>query len=158
VYITILLKGVCNVKIVELNSKRLIGLRVLCEGDQYVYEIPKAAAVLKSRVSEIDHVANPKVFIGVYVVGDCSNEEDGYWICVEVNQGCEAPEGMMSLEVPSQKYAVISHEGPNTEIRNTYDELHKWIASNGYERNLSSWHLEISNEENNYIELYDTVL
>ncbi|MDF2652322.1 MAG: transcription activator [Paenibacillus sp.] len=144
-------------KIVELDSKRLIGLRVLCEGDEYVHEIPKATAALKERLAEVKGAVYPEQFIGAFVVGDCPDEEDGYWIGVEVNQDYVIPDGMVSLTIPSQKYAVITHEGPNTEIRNTYELLHQWIASMGLERNLSSWHLEISKEGTGPIELHDTI-
>ncbi|WP_316246782.1 hypothetical protein [Paenibacillus ihumii] len=40
-------------KIVELNEKKLVGIRVICPGDQYVSEIPKAAIQLKERLGEI---------------------------------------------------------------------------------------------------------
>ncbi|MCJ8013521.1 GyrI-like domain-containing protein [Paenibacillus sp. KQZ6P-2] len=40
---------------------------------------------------------------------------------------------MVSLAVPKQKYAVIRHKGANSEIRNTYEKLHKWIEENNLE-------------------------
>ncbi|MED1865214.1 hypothetical protein P4V41_17240 [Fictibacillus nanhaiensis] len=34
--------------IIERNEIKLVGIRVLCEGDQYIHEIPKASVALKS--------------------------------------------------------------------------------------------------------------
>ncbi|MDF2645879.1 MAG: transcription activator effector binding protein [Paenibacillus sp.] len=150
-------------KVVELNEKKLVGIRVLCPGDQYVKEIPNASCVLKERLNEINDAVSPVRLFGAFIVEDCSEEEDGYWVCVEVNEIRQVPKGMVSLVVPKQKYAVKRHKGPNYEIRDTYEKLHKWIEENKFERLRSAWHLEISNEwgskEINDIEidLYDSI-
>jgi predicted transcriptional regulator YdeE len=150
-------------RVVHLESKKLVGLRVVCDGDQYVNEIPKASDVLRERLNQIRNVVNPERMVGAFVVGDCSDEEDGYWVCVEVQEYCEIPNGMVTLTIPAQRYAVIKHTGPNYEIRKTYEILHKWIEENEYERILSSWHLEISDMSRDgaknviEIELYDTI-
>jgi len=152
------------VKVVELNEKKLVGIRVVCSGDQYVNEIPKASYKLKERLNEINDVVNPVRLVGAFVVGDFSDDEDGYWVCIEVKEIRNIPEGMVSLVVPKQKYAVRRHKGPNHEIRNSYEKLHKWIEENRLERLQRSWHLEISDEwghkEINEIEtdLYDTII
>lgn len=150
-------------KVVELGEKKLVGLRVVCPGDQYVHEIPKASFKLKERLNEIRDVISPARLVGAFIVGDFSEEEDGYWVCVEVSEIGQVPEGMVSLIVPKQKYAVIRHKGPNDEIRNTYEKLHHWMDENKLERLQRSWHLEITdewgNQELNEIEtdLYDTI-
>lgn len=101
--------------------------------------------------------------IGAFFVEDLTEEEDGYWVCVEVNDITAVPDGMVSVVVPKQKYAVQRHKGPNYEVRNTYEELHNRIKENKHERLLRSWHLEISDEwgdgDANHIEvdLYDTI-
>jgi len=59
--------------------------------------------------------------VGAFIAGDFTEEEDGYWVCVEVHEIKDVPDGMVSLEVPRQKYAVISHNGTKHEIRNTYE-------------------------------------
>ncbi|TVX96257.1 GyrI-like domain-containing protein [Cohnella terricola] len=151
-------------RIVELNEKKLVGIRVVCPGDQYVNEIPKASFKLKERLNEINDVVNPTRLVGAFVVGDFSEEEDGYWVCIEVKEINKVPEGMVYLVVPKQKYAVIRHKGPNHEIRNTYEKLHKWIKENKFERLQRSWHLEISDEWGHMekvdieIDLYDTII
>jgi predicted transcriptional regulator YdeE len=151
------------VKVVELSEKKLVGIRVVCPGDQYVIEIPEASFKLKNRLNEIKDVISPARLVGAYIVGDFSEDEDGYWVCVEVNEIRQVPEGMVSLVVPKQKYAVIRHKGPNFEIRNTYEKLHNWIEENKLERVQRSWHLEISDEWGNKeikeieVDLYDTI-
>lgn len=156
-------KGVRPVKVVELSEKRLVGIRVVCSGDQYANEIPIASLKLKERLNEIHDVINPAKLVGAFIAGDFSEEEDGYWVCVEVNEIRQVPEGMVSLIVPKQKYAVMRHNGPNYEIRNTYEELHHWIKENHYERLQRAWHLEISDVwgmkdiTNIETDLYDTI-
>lgn len=150
-------------KIIELHEMKLVGIRVVCPDDQYVHEIPKASFQLKERLKEISYVVSPVKLVGAFVVGDYSEEEDGYWVCVEVSEINEVPEGMVSLVVPEQKYAVIRHQGPNVEIRSTYEKLHQWIEENSFERLHRSWHLEIYNEWGSPdisdidVDLYDTI-
>ncbi|RCW50376.1 GyrI-like domain-containing protein [Paenibacillus prosopidis] len=150
-------------RVVQLESKKLVGIRVVCEGDQYVNEIPKAAKKLEEQVLKIKNVIDPNKMIGGFVVGDYLDEEDGYWVCVEVEEYDEIPAGMVTLTVPEQRYAVITHTGSNREIRNSYEALHHWINENGLERVLNAWHLEITKnwriqESNSYeIDLYDTI-
>jgi len=150
-------------RVVELNGKKLVGLRVVCSGDEYAFEIPKAAVKLKERLNEINDVLSPARLVGAFVVGDFSEEEDGYWVCVEVNKVNHVPEGMVSIEIPAQRYAVVRHTGSHAEIGNTYEDLHKWIANHNFERIHRAWHLEIADEWGHHgltefeIDLYDTI-
>ncbi|TMV50088.1 GyrI-like domain-containing protein [Paenibacillus mesophilus] len=150
-------------KTAELGEMKLVGLRVVCPGDRYVFEIPKAIRVLKERLYEIKQTVNPIRLIGAFIPGDYTKEEDGYWACVEVNDYVDIPEGMTMLTVPAQQYAVIRHIGPNTEIRRTYDKLHAWMEENGLQRLLRSWNLEISEQwghadaDQLELHLYDTI-
>ncbi|RKN70061.1 GyrI-like domain-containing protein [Paenibacillus ginsengarvi] len=143
--------------IIQLGAKKLIGIRVLCEGDQYVHEIPMAAEAVKMRLPEIRNKVHPQQFIGAFVVAEYPEEQDGYWIGVEVENTQHIPAGMTSLEIPAQTYAVITHEGPNTGIRRTYEILHEWIAAQGHERILSAWHLELSGIGGGPVELHSTI-
>lgn len=149
-------------KVVQLPEKKLVGLRVVCPGEEYSNEIPKAALVLADRISEIKQKVSSNL-IGAFVAGDFSDELDGYWVCVEVEEFTEIPDGMVTLTVPTQRYAVVTHKGPNNKIRNTYKLLHDWITENSYERDLSAWHLEIMqvwgniNSQDITVELYDTI-
>ncbi|WP_144512949.1 GyrI-like domain-containing protein [Bacillus sp. FJAT-22090] len=145
----------------ELGEIKLVGFRVLCPGDEYVNEIPKASIELQKRLHEIQQVINPSLQIGAFVVDNSTEEEDGYWICVEVKEYVDIPEGMVELTVPPQKYGALKHTGSNNMIRNSYNSLHEWIEEKGLKRLKDKWHLEMysSWEDPNNVDvlLLDTV-
>ncbi|WP_347551632.1 GyrI-like domain-containing protein [Pseudalkalibacillus hwajinpoensis] len=131
-----------QVTVEELGELQLGGIRVLCAGEQYVHEIPQAALLLEQRMSEIKHVIEPFIQVGAFVVEPTSREEDGYWVCVQVSEAEDLPEGIEAVTIPPQTYAVLKHKGANTEILHTYDILHKWIEESGYMRVKNDWHVE----------------
>lgn len=133
-----------EMRIVEKEELNLVGIRVRCPGDQYVSEIPKAFQELERRLDEILHRTISEERIGVFKPGDYSDEEDGYWTCVQVERCGELPDGMVSLTVPKQKYAIKWHYGPNTRIKDTYARLHELLREAGHERDEKAWHLEFS--------------
>ncbi|MBS8263679.1 AraC family transcriptional regulator [Mesobacillus boroniphilus] len=145
----------------QLPEMKLVGIRVLCPGDQYIIEIPKASKRLSERIDEIANVVNPALQYGAFVVEHSSNEEDGYWVCVEVTEFGGIPDDMVALTIPAQMYAVSRHIGANDKIRQAYNELHQWIEANGYQRLTAKWHLEAFHEwsdpANIDVELLDTV-
>ncbi|TYS51980.1 GyrI-like domain-containing protein [Bacillus infantis] len=151
-------------RIVEMEEVYLIGFRVLCEGSQYIDEIPLAAKRLKERVSEIQGVKDSGRQIGAFVVNPASEDADGYWVGVAADRNNPVPEGMTSLTVPLQRYAAIHHHGPNTDIRKSYEILHRWIEAEGYERANDRWNLEIydfnsdpDNTDHVNVELLDSI-
>lgn len=145
----------------HFSEMKLVGLRVLCPGDQYIVEIPKASKMLRERMDEIANMVNPSLQYGAFVVEHSSSEEDGYWVCVEVSEFEDIPKDMVTLTIPAQMYAVLRHRGANVEIRQAYNELHQWIEVNGYQRLPNKWHLEAfqewSDPANIDVELMDTV-
>jgi predicted transcriptional regulator YdeE len=150
-----------NKTIKELDELKLVGYRVLCSGDQYIVEIPKASLRLSERISEIKQVVNPLQQFGAFVVENQTADEDGYWVCVEVKEYKDIPTDMVTLTVPPQRYAVTRHKGPNYKIMDSYNELHKWIEENNYLRQKNKWHLEKfynwNDLENVDVELLDTI-
>ena len=148
-------------KIVELDELKLVGFRVLCSGEKYIVEIPKASFRLRERISEIKQVVNPLQLFGAFVVENETVDKDGYWVCVEVKEYEDIPSDMVTLTIPSQRYAVTRHKGDNNKIMNTYDELHKWIEDNDYIRLKDKWHLEKfyswKDVKNVDVELFDTI-
>lgn len=140
---------------------KLVGIRVLCQGDEYLKEILKASRQLSERREEITNVVNESLQYGAFVVDHSSDEEDGYWVCVEVSDYENIPVDMVTLTIPSQKYAVLRHKGSNKKIREAYSELHQWIKENGYKRATDKWHLEVfhkwTDSQNIDVELMDTI-
>lgn len=137
----------------------------MCEGAQYIEEIPKAARSLNEKIKEIKHVIDSGRHVGAFVVEESSLEEDGYWIGVQVRDYEDIPDGMTTLTIPPQLYATTLHKGPNDQIRTTYADLHKWIDAEGYTRADNRWNLERYHEETGpgnpsdlHVELYDSIL
>lgn len=145
----------------DLSGLKLVGFRVLCDGDNYIYDIPRAAKRLSNRLKEIKHVLYPHLLNGAFIVEPSSEEEDGYWIGVEVEEFEDIPADMVTLAIPSQSYATTTYRGPNFDIRKAYRELHKWIEQQGLVRNVKGWHLEIFHDwedsDNISVELLDTL-
>ncbi|KPB03284.1 transcription activator [Bacillus sp. CHD6a] len=127
----------------DLNLLKLTGFRVLCAGKDYPVKIPNASKLLESRLSEIKNVKNKDIQFGAFLVDTLSQEEDGYWVAVEVEEFEDTPDGMVTLTIPAQRYAATKYEGPTSGIFNAYDELHSWAAEQGYKRLKNKWHLEI---------------
>ena len=153
--------GTMNKFIKELQELKLVGFRVLCPGDQYIVEIPKATVRLNERIGEIKQLVNPSHRYGVFMVENETEDEDGYWVCVQVKEFEVIPSDMVSLTIPPQRYAVIRHTGENHKIMHTYEELHKWIEDNSYTRLKDKWHVEKyhswDDAGNVDVELYDTI-
>lgn len=134
--------------IIRVGELKLVGYRVLCPSDEYSVEIPKAAKRLADEIGKIKHLVNPSVQIGAFVVDANRDAEDGYWVCMEVEQYEDIPDGMVALTIPAQTYAVWNHQGANIEIIAAYEKLHNWMEENNYKRLTSTWHLEIFNKWN----------
>lgn len=126
----------------ELDELKLVGFRVLCSGDQYLVEIPKASLILDKRIGEIKQVINPDIQIGAFVVENQTFDEDGYWVSVEVKEYEDVPVDMVTLTIPPHRYVALRHTGSNSEIREAYNGLHKWVEDNKYVRLKNKWHLE----------------
>lgn len=150
-----------NMTIKELDELKLVGFRVLCSGDRYNVEIPKASIHLSERLSEIKNIVNPHYQMGAFVVDNETSDEDGYWVCVEVKEYEDIPTDMVTLTVPPQKYAVTRHKGPNEKIMDTYNQLHKWIEEKNYLRLTNKWHIEKLYKWKDIktvdVELFDTI-
>lgn len=150
-----------NKTIKELDELKLVGFRVLCSGDQYVAEIPKASLQLSERISEIKQILNPSIQFGAFVVDHESDDQDGYWVCVEVKEFEDIPADMVTLSIPPQRYAVMRHKGSNSKIMDAYNDLHMWIEENKFIRLKNKWHLEKyyswEDAENLDVELLDTI-
>ncbi|MBB4822823.1 putative transcriptional regulator YdeE [Sporosarcina luteola] len=147
-------------KVTEVGELKLAGYRILCEGDQYIVEIPKASLRLQEKLKDIPFAIHPMQQIGAFVV-DSVPENDGYWICVEVKEFRDIPDDLIQLTIPPQRYAVSRYSGPNDKIRDAYSDLHAWMEENRYTRRMDAWHLEKfhswEDRENVVVELFDTI-
>ncbi|MFD1738884.1 GyrI-like domain-containing protein [Bacillus salitolerans] len=150
-----------DVTVKKLEELKLVGFRVFCPGDQYATEIPKATKHLEDRINEIKHVINREIQYGAFIVETSHQEDDGYWVCTEVKEFENVPEGMVTLTIPSQTYAASRYTGSNKQIFSAYEELHRWMKENGYKRMMDKWHVEVftswKNPNELDVELLDTI-
>ncbi|MFC7784116.1 GyrI-like domain-containing protein [Rossellomorea sp. GCM10028870] len=150
-----------NIKVKEIGGLNLVGFRVVCPGDEYIIEIPKAAAKLKERVDEIQHLVNKQIQLGAFVAEDATVDLDGYWVGMEVEKIEVIPPGMVSLTIPPQAYVSTFYQGTNHGIRDAYRDMHEWAEINGYARRRDLWHVErfyrFDNSDQVEVELLDTV-
>ncbi|CAM3722645.1 GyrI-like domain-containing protein [Mesobacillus thioparans] len=148
-------------EIKQCSEIKLVGIRVLCPGDDYIKEIPKASKHLNERADEIKNVKNLSLQYGAFVVDNLADEEDGYWVCVEVSDFEDIPDDMVTLSIPEQKYAILQYKGSNKKIREAYSELHQWTHEQGFKRLTAKWHLEVfhdwSNPDEIEVELMDAI-
>jgi predicted transcriptional regulator YdeE len=146
--------------VAELEEIKLVGFRVVCENmEGYGREIHKASMLLDSRREEIKHLVEPVKLIGAFKVVD-SQQEDGYWVCFEVDEFEDIPDGMVSLIIPAQKYGVLHFQGLASQIFGVYSHLHQWLDEKGYKRELENWNLEIYSkwsEMDNRVDLYNPI-
>ncbi len=116
---------------------------------------------LHERIGEIKQVVDPIQWYGAFVVENETDETDGYWVCVEVKEFEGIPDGMETLTIPPQLYAITRYTGENHRIMNAYEELHKWIDEHDYTRLKDKWHIEKyygwTDSKNVDVELYDTI-
>lgn len=144
----------------EIGELKLVGYRVLSEGE-YALDIPRASRLLGSRLNEIKNVINPDIQYGAFIVDTDSEDEDGYWVGVAVEELEDIPAGMTGLTIPLQRYASAKYKGSNQDIFDAYEELHQWALQQGYKRLTDKWHIEIftawENPDELEVELLDTV-
>ena len=58
--------------------------------------------------------------------GDIFTEAVGF----VAEENSPVPEGMIKVSVPSYRYAVLSHCGP--DVQQSYSKVYQWIKENGY--------------------------
>jgi glyoxylase I family protein len=146
-----------DIRVRKLEEQRLIGIRVLCRHDEYAVMIPQAAHKLRQRLGEIPNVIQAHTMIGVYK-SECRHEaEEGYWVCVQVEHFTHIPDGMETLTIPPQSYAVKWHYGERHKVRETYHKLHGLMCESDLQRAPLAWRLELQRnwgrERENEVEL-----
>ncbi|WP_246199948.1 GyrI-like domain-containing protein [Salirhabdus euzebyi] len=127
----------------KIEEKKLVGYRVICDGDEYAQEIPKAVQTLTNRVDDIKNIIYPVKQLGVFKSGETSEKDDGYWVAFEVSEYTDVPVDMVTLTVEKQQYAVYDYSGPARNIFIEYEKIHKSIEQSGYIRVRNKWTLEI---------------
>jgi len=85
------------------------------------------------REHEIGNRVEQDVCYGLCISGDGGDFR--YIAGVEVNPGAPAPAGMVTVEVPAQRYAVFTHTGTVDGISDTFSYVYQHgLADNGLNR------------------------
>ena len=116
-------------KIVSREAFQVVGMKY--RGKNENREIPQLWRDYGARWKEIQDVVNPEIAYGVMDNYDEASGEFDYIASMEVGQVKDIPEGMVSVELPEQTYAVF----PCTlaTIRESYDAaLKKWLPESDY--------------------------
>ncbi|TCS96721.1 GyrI-like domain-containing protein [Hazenella coriacea] len=103
-------------------------------------EIPHIWENFISRIKEIPNQVQPGVF-----VSPCHDRVTDFtcYIGVEVDSANQVPKGMLTLTVPTQRYAVFVHKGPIKTTPETYRKAWTWIERMGYIKDHSTLGLEV---------------
>ena len=119
---------------IEKPAFDVIGMRYFGRNEQN--EIPLMWDRFVKRMSEIRHRVDEKIAYGVCQAPE-PPEADGsfeYIACVGVDRLDEIPPGMVGRSIPGQYYAVFTHKGPVSRIRDTYGYIMgTWKPRSGYE-------------------------
>lgn len=117
--------------IVEKPAFSVVGLQY--RGKNENDEIAQVWNELVPRIRDIESPTPSMVSYGVITEFDESANEMEYVAGVEVDDVSEVPDGMVSVDVPAQTYAVFPTTLPalHETIRHIYDE---WLPDSDYER------------------------
>ncbi len=116
-------------KIVEKAALTVVGIPVRAAWDELWVEMPRVWKEFMARHAEIDCRVSDR-FIDVTLEKD--GEQYSQLICVEVSSVGALPDGMISLEIPAQRYIHHQHLGPTPGIAASYGKIYDWARDNNH--------------------------
>lgn len=150
-------------QLVEKGDMKFVGIRLQCDStEDYQVKIPEAVRELKGRTSEIARPVDRESIFGLFKV-EAQPSEDGYWVCLRVEEFENVADGLEGVSIERNKYAMIRHIGMAKDLHQTYANLHEQIAEAGYRRVPDHWTIEEyspNHEQSTYminVSLYDPV-
>jgi AraC family transcriptional regulator len=118
-------------KIITKPAFTVVGMHYRGRNEQN--EIPQLWQALGPRSQEIENLAQTHAAYGIMYGYDESSGEFDYLAAMEVKTASNVPEGMISLEVPKQTYAVFTCTLPT--IGQAFEHInHTWLPQSGYQR------------------------
>jgi AraC family transcriptional regulator len=131
-------------KIESRSAFRVVGLKYHGKNEQN--EIPQLWGEFAERVAEVQNRVEAHATYGIVGKHEDTGEFD-YVAGLNVSPAADVPEGMVSLDVPAQTYAVFSCTLPT--IGHTLDYIHgTWLTASGY-RQADGPALELYDEKFN---------
>lgn len=129
-------------QLVEKGVMKFVGIRLKCDSfEEFQVKIPETVEELKARTAEISRPIDTQRVFGLFKV-DAQPSEDGYWVCLQVEEIENVAEGFEGLSIEPSKYASLQHVGLPKDIHQAYANLHEEIAQNGHQRLLDQWSIE----------------
>lgn len=133
-----LAKGVneMEVKIIEKEAMKVIGMDVVTT--QKNNKIPQLWDNFNKRFHEIENIAVKNACLGVcpYVEMQDFNEDSEfrYIAGAIVKDFSKVPDGMVTYDMPAQKYAVVTHKGTLDKLQETYQYIYaEWLKNSEFE-------------------------
>ena len=123
-----------DVKILTKQAFKIIGMRYF--GENKNKEISQLWDVFLPRRESIKSRINPTVSYGICYPVEGKNNDAAfeYIAAVEVSDLHDLPAGMVGKTIPTQKYAVFTHQGSVDKILETYQAIYAvWQPKSGYE-------------------------
>ncbi|HVW10278.1 MAG TPA: GyrI-like domain-containing protein [Bryobacteraceae bacterium] len=108
----------------------------LVAGSVERYQIPEVSGISRQWDEFARHLGKIPGQTGWTTYGVCFNMDDSgkmdYMCGVEVTEGAAAQEGMKLLRIEPQLYAVFSHRGNISRIKETWDAIFtEWCPASG---------------------------
>lgn len=115
-------------KLVQKDSFKAVGIKVVANWDNLWIEMPRVWKEFVLRYAEIkNRIDDTFIDISLQKEGD----EFIQLVCAEVLVIEDVPQGMVGLEIPSQRYIYFRHVGPVAQITTSFGKMHEWADKNG---------------------------
>ena len=120
-------------KIITRPAFTMVGMRYF--GNNQNQEISKLWGAANQHMDKVKNVAADWGAIGLCsMVPDAPAGEFEYVAGLVVSKVEDLPEGFVAREVPSYKYAVFTHVGALSSLKDTYEYIYQtWLPQSGYE-------------------------
>ncbi|TMV43346.1 GyrI-like domain-containing protein [Paenibacillus mesophilus] len=86
----------------------------------------KADNLLRERVAEMTYAFNPFFMIGAYLPSQADN-----WVGLQISQTESISQGMETVTLPAQRYAVKWHYGLRSDVQRTYRRINELLDQVG---------------------------
>lgn len=89
-----------------------------------------------SKKSEIKNILTQDTVLGIceYMPNITDESEFSYFAGIEVKDFSDIPKGMLIKIIPNSKYAVFTHKGSLSKLKDTYNFIYGvWLPQSGYE-------------------------
>ena len=114
-------------ELVYKDAFKVVGVLLEADWESLWIEMPRAWKSFLERQGEIEGRVDDG-FMDISL-----REEDGAYqqlICAEVSELAAAPQGMVGMEIPRQRYLHQRHSGPVEEIADTFGRMYDWAKEN----------------------------